>query len=217
MWIKYHISTRPIVTYVTMVNETQGLYSLSGRTSYGKISWSLKTWDSALDISNRSEIWQAPYRVVAQGRSIFPWHQGPCHKYTVVLIGIMWISRLTCSPFHEWFFYRISNLMDISLCSHPSCRKVIAMKFCTWHNSGVTTKPVIHRISIAMEKSFVKWAPGRESRPGPSKCCDNISSISTCMITSVTNEYPYPRAIEITYVKNRFSTKELASFVLSNN
>ena len=37
-----------------------GLYSLSGRTSYRKISWSLEvTQDSGLDFSNRSEIWQA--------------------------------------------------------------------------------------------------------------------------------------------------------------
>ena len=27
------------------------------------------------------------------------------------------------------------NSMDFSVCSHPSCRGVIAVKFCTWHNS----------------------------------------------------------------------------------
>ena len=35
----------------------QGLYTLSGKTSYREIS---KPRDSGLDFSNRSEIWQAP-------------------------------------------------------------------------------------------------------------------------------------------------------------
>ena len=35
-----------------------GLYLLSDKTSYRKISWSLE--DSSLGFSNRSEIWQAP-------------------------------------------------------------------------------------------------------------------------------------------------------------
>ena len=43
------------------VAPVQGLYSLSGRTSYRKKSrevWKLR--DSSLDFSNRSAIWQAP-------------------------------------------------------------------------------------------------------------------------------------------------------------
>ena len=37
-----------------------GLYSLSGKTSYCKISKVSKSRDSSLDFSNSSEIWQAP-------------------------------------------------------------------------------------------------------------------------------------------------------------
>ena len=37
--------------------------------------------------------------------------------------------------FYEQFFHRNSNLMDDSFCSHPSCSKMVAMKFCTWHDS----------------------------------------------------------------------------------
>ena len=59
--------------------------------------------------------------------------------------------------------------MEILFCSHPSCSEVIAMKFCTWHDSsavvacsefssdvitcnGVTLKPNVHQIWIMMEK-----------------------------------------------------------------
>ena len=42
-------------TYTTL-----GLYSLSGKTSYCKISWSLEVARFCLDFFNRSEIWQAP-------------------------------------------------------------------------------------------------------------------------------------------------------------
>ena len=81
---------------------------------------------------------------------------------------------LNWDPFHEWFFHHNSNLMEILFCSHPSCNEVIAMKFCTGHDScavvgcakfcsdmmsynGVTLKPIFHPIWITMEKSFVKW------------------------------------------------------------
>ena len=67
------------------------------------------------------------------------------------------------------FFCRNSNLMDISFCCRPSCSKVIAITFCTWHNScdfipcakfcndmlsnsGVTLKPIFHQW-IMMQKS----------------------------------------------------------------
>ena len=81
-------------------------------------------------------------------------------------------------PFHEWFYHRNSNVMEISLCFHPWCSIVITMKFCTWHNNyvvmvcakfcsdivpcnDVTIKPIFHRIWITMEKSSLKWAPGQ--------------------------------------------------------
>ena len=58
--------------------------------------------------------------------------------------------------------------MEISFSSHLNCSKVIAIKFCTWHDScavvasekfcrnmtpynGVTLKPIFHRICIMME------------------------------------------------------------------
>ena len=87
------------------------------------------------------------------------------------------ITQPAWGLFHEWFFHHNSNSMEISFCFHWSCSAVIAMKFCTWLNScavmtcakvcsdmlpcnGVTLKPIFHRISITMEKSFMKWAPG---------------------------------------------------------
>ena len=80
-------------------------------------------------------------------------------------------------PYDERFFHRNSHSMEISFCCHPSCVEVIAMKFCTWHDScagvpcaksysdlipyhGVTLKQNFHRIWNTMEKSSVKWAPG---------------------------------------------------------
>ena len=66
--------------------------------------------------------------------------------------------------------------------SHPSCSEVIAIKFCTWHDScivvacakfcsdmipynGVTLKPIFHQIWITMGKFFVKWVPGYDQAP----------------------------------------------------
>ena len=63
-------------------------------------------------------------------------------------------------------------------CSHSSCRKVIIVKLCTWHDScavsacakfcsdmiscyGITLKPIFCWILNMMEKSFVKSTPGR--------------------------------------------------------
>ena len=80
-------------------------------------------------------------------------------------------------PFHERFFVRNSNSMENSSYCHPSCSEVIAMTFFTWckgcaavacakycsdmvHCYVVTLKPIFHRISITMENSFVKRAPG---------------------------------------------------------
>ena len=38
--------------------------------------------------------------------------------------------------FQKCFFHLNSNSMENSFCSHPSCREVIATKFCLGHNSG---------------------------------------------------------------------------------
>ena len=65
--------------------------------------------------------------------------------------------------------------------SHPSCSKVIAIKFCTWHNSctvvacakfwrdmiaynEVTLKPIFHQIWITIGKLFVKQIPGYDQK-----------------------------------------------------
>ena len=64
-------------------------------------------------------------------------------------------------------FHLNSNSMEISFSFHLNCSKVIAIKFCTWHDScavvasekcrnmtpynGVTLKPIFHRICIMME------------------------------------------------------------------
>ena len=42
--------------------------------------------------------------------------------------------------FHQGFFHCISNSMEISLCFRSSYNEVIAMKFCTWHNSCAMCK-----------------------------------------------------------------------------
>ena len=88
-------------------------------------------------------------------------------------VGSMTTYGFQCrGPFHERFFHRNSNSMAISFSSHPSCSAVIAMKFCTCHDScvvvacakcccsmipynGVTLKPIFHLIWITMEKSYV--------------------------------------------------------------
>ena len=102
-------------------------------------------------------------------------------------------QRWPRSPFYEHFFHRNSNSIENSFCSHPSCRKVITMKFCTWHNScdvvacvqfhsemiscnGVAPKSNFHWIS--MEKSCVKWAPDL--------CC-RMASLSHNELTAMLN------------------------------
>ena len=39
------------------------------------------------------------------------------------------------APFHQRFFHRNSNSMESLFFSHLDSNKVIATKFCTWHNS----------------------------------------------------------------------------------
>ena len=41
----------------------------------------------------------------------------------------------SCTNPSKWFFEHNSYLMEMSFCSHPSYNEVIAMKFCTWHDS----------------------------------------------------------------------------------
>ena len=70
--------------------------------------------------------------------------------------------------------------MEISFCSHPNTKKVIATIFGTWHDSWavvacakfcrdiiisywIRAKWNFHRIWIVMEKSLVKWVPLSES------------------------------------------------------
>ena len=82
---------------------------------------------------------------------------------------------------HVWFFHQFSFDGNV-LHSHRCCSKVVATTFCTWHDSkavvpfvkfrsdvitysGVTHKPIFHRIWITMEEPFVKWAPRLEYRP----------------------------------------------------
>ena len=66
------------------------------------------------------------------------------------------------------FFHRNSNSMEILFCCHPGYIELIAINFCTWHNScavvacvklcsdmmpynGVILKPIFHRIWIGLE------------------------------------------------------------------
>ena len=46
---------------------TLGLYSLSGKTSYRKISWSLEAARFGFKLSNHSEIWQVPRQRCCRG------------------------------------------------------------------------------------------------------------------------------------------------------
>ena len=60
------------------------------------------------------------------------------------------IMSVTQNPFHKRFFHCYSNSMDILFCSHPSCSEVIAIKFCTWHDSCAV---------MACAKFVVVWYP----------------------------------------------------------
>ena len=46
-----------------------------------------------------------------------------------------WDQSQNRDPFHERFSHRNSNSLEISFCSRPSYSEVIAIKFCTWHDS----------------------------------------------------------------------------------
>ena len=74
---------------------------------------------------------------------------------------------MSWDPFHERFFLHNTSSVEISFCCHISCYKAIAIAFCTRHDSyakrcsdmipykGVPPKPILHRIWITMEESFV--------------------------------------------------------------
>ena len=95
---------------------------------------------------------------------IWPWHDQPR------------------GPFHERFFHHSSNSVEISFSSYPSYSEMIAMKFCTWHNScavmasttfhsitipydGLTLIVIFYRIWSQIGKLLVKWAPAQHFYP----------------------------------------------------
>ena len=101
---------------------------------------------------------------------------------------------------HLWFFHHTFNSIKISCCSHPNFHELIAMKFCTWHNSsavmaygkvcssviisnGVTMKLNFHQIWIIMEKLLVRWLAGSPFNYDP----------------SISNYIHYKRWYDITY------------------
>ena len=99
---------------------------------------------------------------------------GLSFTYSAHLSMPLWSSDL--ESFHERFFHRNSNSMEILSRSHPKCGVVIAMQFCTWHDgclgaactdfvsdllsyNGVKLNPIVHQNWITMEQSFVQWTP----------------------------------------------------------
>ena len=99
-----------------------------------------------------------------------------------------WAVRLR-GPFHQRFFAHNSNSMETLTCHNSVAGHQIATNFCTCHDSTAVVpctklcgdhcirielivKRNFHRIWIAMEKLFVKRAPGPDSAqnygiPGP--------------------------------------------------
>ena len=82
-------------------------------------------------------------------------------------------GRRRLEPGQLRFFHGNSNSFEISFCSYPTCRGMVAIKFRTWHDSYTVvacTKPWsdmitysgVHRIWIAMEKALVKWIPDHQ-------------------------------------------------------
>ena len=89
-----------------------------------------------------------------------PQWQSPCTALTAdkCCARGLWKSLADWGQFYQQIFHHNSNSMKNSF-SYPSCRDVIAMKFCTWHDScavmpcakfcsditpcdGVTLKPI---------------------------------------------------------------------------
>ena len=52
---------------------------------------------------------------------------------TSVVYVLIWSGDW--GPFHQRWFHRNSNSVEISCCSHPCCSELIVMKLCTLHHS----------------------------------------------------------------------------------
>ena len=119
-----------------------------------------------------SGIWMGAKLGIAVPAGVLAHHNATPSTGTMLTLKLgMFSWKLFQSAFHERFFHCISDSMATSFCSHPrhifctrhdSCAVVACANFCsdTIPINGVTLKPIVHRISITMEKSFVKWAPG---------------------------------------------------------
>ena len=70
---------------------------------------------------------------------------------------IWWLTHWYLEPISRKIFHRNSNWMDISLCSHPNCREVIAMKFCTWHDN-CAVQNFVAILCPAMESHWNKFS-----------------------------------------------------------
>ena len=99
-------------------------------------------------------------------------------------------------PFHERFFHRNSNSIEISFCSHLNCNEVIATKFAygttamlSWHVQNFSwrydtkqwsyTNSDFHRIfNCDWKLIFVKWALG----PNYLKWCEPFSIAATYIL-----------------------------------
>ena len=110
-------------------------------------------------------------------RTISSWLPGHTRTYHHINLGqvisaVRWgMIPFRCDskardPLPERFFHRNPNAMDISICPHSSCIKVIAIKLRTWRDScvvsvnyfsdmipynGFTLKSIFHQIWITME------------------------------------------------------------------
>ena len=121
-------------------------------------------------------------------------------------------------PFHERFFHRNSNSMEISFHSHLNSNSAITTKFCTWHDScavvacakiccdpmasnGITVRRSFHRIWIAGKISLVKRAPDwniLEELVQPHGCCWQWDCFKN------TNELLYLGALKCTHLNKRY-------------
>ena len=98
--------------------------------------------------------------------------------------------------------------MEISFCSHPNTKKVIATIFGTWHDSWavvacakfcrdiiisnwIRAKWNFHRIWIVMEKSLVKWVPGL--KPDLNLCAVLCCCNAVNFLTNIHKRHPIPR------------------------
>ena len=141
-------------------------------------------------LTRKGEIWGVFLRVRGMFFNVQPLHWCIMHNDWL-------LYKETQGPFHKQCFQRNSNLIQISFYCHLDSNKLIATKFCTWHDSRavmacakfcsemipynrVTLNPIFHRICIVKQKSYVKWTGG---------CSDLIMSafIRLCSTASATN------------------------------